>query len=87
VVDANDHFFYALDHTTYARRHYLSQLLRERTGSIVQHGVLKGYAIGASLWAEAAVGSYLLGSYEAQVCAIRTRGTATTCRPSRPRRV
>lgn len=70
MVDATDHFLYALDHTTYARRHYLSQLLREQTGSVVQYGLLKGYVFGVSLWAEAAVGTYLLGTYEAQICAI-----------------
>lgn len=52
------------------RLHYLSQLLREQTGSIVQYGILRGFPIGFSHWAEVAVGGYLLGTYEIAVCAI-----------------
>jgi hypothetical protein len=73
MVDANAQFFYTTDHTTWAKRHYLSQFLREKTESIVQRGILKGYQIGPSHWAEAAVGAYLLGTYEVQVCALLNR--------------
>lgn len=73
MVDANFQFLYATDHATYAKRHYLSEFLREKTGSVVQHGILKGYEIGPSRWAEAAVGAYILGTYEAHVCALLQR--------------
>ncbi|MDS0857791.1 FkbM family methyltransferase [Burkholderia pseudomultivorans] len=52
------------------RLHYLSQLLREQTGSVVQYGILRGFTVGASQWAEVAAGAYLLGTYEIGVCAI-----------------
>ncbi|WP_107314384.1 FkbM family methyltransferase [Burkholderia metallica] len=52
------------------RLHYLSQLLREQTGSVVQYGILRGYPVGVSQWAEVAVGGYLLGTYEIAICAI-----------------
>ncbi|MGS0895328.1 hypothetical protein ACVBGC_22760 [Burkholderia stagnalis] len=52
------------------RLHYLSQYLREQTGSIVQYGILRGYPVGVSQWAEVAVGAYLLGTYEIAICAI-----------------
>jgi hypothetical protein len=52
------------------RLHYLSQLLREQTGSVVQYDILRGYPVGVSQWAEVAVGGYLLGTYEIAVCAI-----------------
>lgn len=73
MVDANAEFLYATDHATYAKRHYLTQFIREKTDSVVQHGILKGYEIGTSHWAEAAVGAYLLGTYEVQVCALLDR--------------
>lgn len=69
-MDANSQFLYATDHATYAKRHYLSQFLREKTDSIVQYGILKGYEIGPSRWAEAAVGTYILGTYEVHICAL-----------------
>ncbi|WGS46890.1 hypothetical protein LFL97_32360 [Burkholderia sp. JSH-S8] len=52
------------------RLHYLSQLLREQTGSIVQYGILRGFTVSYSHWAEVAAGAYLLGTYEVGVCAI-----------------
>lgn len=70
MVDAVEQLLYASRHATFAKRHYLTQCLREKTGSVVQHGILQGYRIGPSHWAEAAAGAYLLGTYEAQVCAI-----------------
>lgn len=70
MVDASDQFLYSAHHMMRAKRHYLTQTLREATGSVVQHGILKGYKFGVSHWAEPAVGSYLLGTYEVQVCAI-----------------
>lgn len=73
MVDANSEFLYITDHATYAKRHYLSQFIREKTDSVVQHGILKGYKIGQSHWAEAAVGAYLLGTYEVHVCALLDR--------------
>lgn len=73
MVDANAQFLYTTDHMTWAKRHYLSQFLREKTDSTVQRGILKGYQIGPSHWAEAAVGAYLLGTYEVQVCALLDR--------------
>lgn len=38
------------------RLHYLTQLLREQTGSIVQYGILRGFSIGIGDWAEVGVG-------------------------------
>jgi len=73
MVNAHDQFLYATDHTIYAKRHYLTQTLREKTGSIVQFGILKGYRYGPSHWAEGAGGACLLGTYEPQVCALIDR--------------
>lgn len=73
MVDGNSQFLYVSDHHIYAKRHYLTKFLREKTESVIQYGLLKGYRFGASLWAEPAVGSYLLGTYEAQVCAFLDR--------------
>ncbi|MDQ1159498.1 hypothetical protein QE385_003895 [Sphingomonas sp. SORGH_AS 950] len=73
MADANSQFLYATDHMTYAKRHYLSQFLREKTDSTVQRGILTGYRIGDVHWGEAAVGSWLLGTYEVQVCALLDR--------------
>lgn len=73
MVEGGSHFRYASNQVIYVTRHYLTQLLREKTGSIVQYGILKGYEVGVSDWAEAAAGTYLLGTYEPQVCAILDR--------------
>lgn len=70
MADASEYFQYTTERLTFARRHYLSQCLREKTDSRVQYGILKGYEIGQVHWAPAAVGAYLLGTYEVQVCAI-----------------
>jgi hypothetical protein len=70
MADGREHFLYASRQVIYVTRHYLTQRLREKTGSVVQYGILKGYEVGVSDWAEAAAGTYLLGTYEAQVCAI-----------------
>lgn len=70
MIDGREHFQYASRQVVYVTRHYLTQLLREKTGSVVQYGILKGYEVGVSQWAEAAAGTYLLGTYEPQVCAI-----------------
>ena len=31
---------------------FLTQAIRERTGSVVQHGILKGYVVPPGVWAE-----------------------------------
>lgn len=70
MVDGHGHFLSVSRQAIYATRHYLTQCLREKTGSVVRYGILKGYEVGVSNWAEAAAGTYLLGTYEPQVCAI-----------------
>lgn len=70
MTDARDHFDHVVENTLYAMRHYLAQVLREKTGSVVQYGILRGYEVGPSHWAEPTVGAYLLGTYESHVCAL-----------------
>jgi hypothetical protein len=48
----------------------LTQAIRDRTGSVVQHGILKGYEVPPGVWAEYISGSYILGTYEVAVCAL-----------------
>jgi hypothetical protein len=69
-MDMNQYFQHDSMHVLNTRRHYLSQIVRERTNSYVQYGILKGFFIHPSHWAEVVSGSYLLGTYEAGVCAI-----------------
>jgi hypothetical protein len=49
---------------------FLTQAIRERTGSVVQHGILKGYVVPPGVWAEYVSGAYILGIYEVAVCAL-----------------
>jgi hypothetical protein len=49
---------------------FLTHVIREQTGSVVQHGILKGYAVPPGVWAEYISGAYILGIYEVAVCAL-----------------
>jgi hypothetical protein len=62
------------DETTFraihARREYLSAMIRAQCHSIAQYGILKGFQVPSSAWAEVASSAYILGTYEVSVCAI-----------------
>lgn len=65
------HYF---DETTsravHARRAYLSTMIRSQCDSVVQYGILKGFRVPQSSWAEIISSAYILGTYEVSVCAI-----------------
>lgn len=65
------HYF---DDTTsravHARRAYLSEMIRSQCDSVVQYGILKGFRVPHSNWAEIISSAYILGTYEVSVCAI-----------------
>lgn len=53
------------------RKAYNGGVLHRSTGGIIQHGVLKGYALhAAATWLSNDIGSQLLGLYEQEVCAL-----------------
>lgn len=57
-------------HVMQARRNYLSALIRSQCDSVTQYGILKGFRVPPSRWAELVSSSYILGTYEVAVCAI-----------------
>lgn len=69
-MDPSRFFHDVTDYALRERRAYLSDLIRAQTGSIVQHGILKGFAVPATHWADLVSSAYILGTYEVAVCAI-----------------
>ena len=57
----------------HARREYLSTMIRSQCDSVVQYGILKGFRVPPSHWAEIISSAYILGTYEVAVCAILDR--------------
>lgn len=53
-----------------ARRHHFSTVIRHHFDSVTQYGILKGFRVPQSAWAELVSSSYILGTYEVAVCAI-----------------
>jgi len=54
----------------HARREYLSMMIRSQCDSVVQYGILKGFRVPPSNWAEIISSAYILGTYEVSICAI-----------------
>ena len=53
-----------------ARRHHLSTVVRRHFDSVTHYGILKGFRVPQSEWAELVSSAYILGTYEVAVCAI-----------------
>ncbi len=53
-----------------ARRHHLSTVVRRHFDSVTHYGILKGFRVPQSDWAELVSSAYILGTYEVAVCAI-----------------
>ncbi len=69
-MDVFRYFDEASMHAIHARRNYLSALIRSQCDSVTQYGILKGFRVPPSRWAEIVSSSYLLGTYEVAICAI-----------------
>ncbi|MGN3966372.1 hypothetical protein ACS0ZG_33845 [Burkholderia gladioli] len=63
--------------TVELRRIFLSRIVRQQTGGVVQSGLMKGYAIGDEVtWREQDDGVKLVGFYEREVCdVVQSLGT------------
>jgi hypothetical protein len=65
------HYFdEATSQAVHARRKYLSKMIRSQCDSVVQYGILKGFRVPHSNWAEVISSAYILGTYEISICAI-----------------
>lgn len=69
-MDFHQYFDQTSQHAIHARRHYLSTMIRSGCDSVVQYGILKGFRVPPSSWAEIVSSAYILGTYEVAVCAI-----------------